>query len=62
MLRKAGLKAQPDKTKLFLRKVQFLGHNVGEDGIYLVKKTAEDLKILNTPENKRDVMRVLGCF
>ena len=28
-LRKSGLKAQPEKTKFFVRKVQFLGHVVG---------------------------------
>ena len=38
LLRKAGLKAQPEKTKFFLRKVQFLGHVVGKDGIQPVKK------------------------
>ena len=62
LLRKAGLKAQPEKTKFFLRKVQFLGHVVGKDGIQPVKKRVEDLKALKTPENKRDVMRVLGCL
>ena len=62
LLRKAGLKTQPEKTKFFLRKVQFLGHVVGKDGIQPVKKRVEDLKALKTPENKRDVMRVLGCF
>ena len=62
LLRKAGLKAQPEKTKFFLRKVQFLGHVVGKDGIQPVKKRVEDLKALKTLENKRDVMRVLGCL
>ena len=62
MLRKTGLKAQPEKTKFFLRKVQFLGHVVGKDGIQPVMKRVEDLKALKTPENKRDVMRVLGCL
>ena len=62
MLRKAGLKAQPEKTKFFLCKVQFLGHVVGKDGIQLVKKEVEDLKALKTPENKRDVTRVLCCL
>ena len=38
LLRKAGLKALPEKTKFFLRKVQFLGHVVGKDGIQPVKK------------------------
>ena len=62
LLRKSGLKAQPEKTKFFLRKVQFLGHVVGKDGIQPVKKRVADLKALKSPENKRDVMRVLGCL
>ena len=62
LLRKSGLKAQPEKTKFFLRKVQFLGHVVGKDGIQPVKKRVADLKALKLPENKRDVLRVLGCL
>ena len=62
LLRKSGLKAQPEKTKFFLRKVQFLGHVVGKDGIQPVKKRVADLKALKSPENKRDVMKVLGCL
>ena len=62
LLRKAGLKAQPEKTKFFLRKVQFLGQIVGKEGIQPVKKRVADLKALKSPENKRDVMRVLGCL
>ena len=38
LLHKSGLKAQPEKTKFFLRKVQFLGHVVDKDGIQPVKK------------------------
>ena len=47
LLRKSGLKAQPEKTKFFLRKVQFLGHVVGKDGIQPVKKRVADLKHLS---------------
>ena len=36
LLRKAGLKAAPDKT--FLRKVKFLGHVTSRDGIQLLAK------------------------
>ena len=61
-LRKSGLKARPEKTKLFFRKVQFLGHVVGKDGIQPVKKRVADLKAFKSPENKRDVMRVPGCL
>ncbi len=62
LLRKAGLKAAPDKTMFFLRKVKFLGHVISEAGIQPVAKRVQDLKKLKSPENKRDVMRVLGCI
>ena len=49
LLHKSGLKAKPEKTKFFLRKVQFLGHVVDKDGIQPVA----DLHTLKSPENKR---------
>ena len=61
-MRSSGLKAAPNKTKLFLRKVQFLGHIVSDEGIQPVAKRVQDLKNLKSPENKRDVMRVLGSL
>ena len=61
-LRTSGLKAAPNKTKLFLRKVQFLGHIVSDKGIQPVVKKVQDLKDLKSPENKRDVRRVLGSL
>ena len=62
LLRASGLKAAPEKTNFFLRKVQFLGHVVSQDGIQPVAKKVAALKALKSPENKRDVMRVLGCL
>ena len=38
ILRKSGLKAQPEKTKNFLRRVQFLGHVISKNGIQPIKK------------------------
>ena len=61
LLRKGGLKAAPDKTHSFLRKVKFLGHVISQDGIQPVAKRVQDLKNLKSPECKRDVMKVLGC-
>ena len=37
-------------------------HVVGKDGMQPVKKQVADLEALKSPENKRDVMRVLGCL
>ena len=60
--RKAGLKAAPDKTFFFLKKVKFLGHVISPEGIQPVAKRVKDLKNLKSPESKRDVMNVLGCI
>ena len=62
LLQKGDLQAAPDKTFFFLRKVKFLGHIVSEQGIQPIAKRVEDLHNLKSPENKRDVMRVLGCL
>ena len=62
LLRKAGLKAAPDKTFLLLKKVKFLGHVISPEGIQPIAKRVKDLKHLKSPESKRDVMKVLGCL
>ena len=58
----SGLKATPNKTKPFLRKVQFLGHIVSDKGTQPVAEKVQDLKNLKSPENERDVMRILGSL
>ena len=60
--RMSRLEAAPNKTKLFLRKVQFLGHIVSAKGTQRVAKKVQDLKYLKSPENKRDVMRISGSL
>ena len=62
-VRSSGLKAAPNKTKLFLRKVQFFGHILSDKGIQPVAKKVQDQKKnRKSPENKRDVMRILGSL
>ena len=61
LLRKAGLKAAPEKT-FFLTKVKFIGHVISPEGIQPFAKRVKDLKNLKSPESKRDVMKVLGCL
>ena len=61
-LKSSALKAAPNKTKLFLRKVQLPDHIVSDKGIRSVAKRVQDLKNLKNPEKKRDVMRVLGTL
>ena len=62
LLRKAGLKADPDKTFFFPKKVKFLGHVISPEGIQPIAKRVKDLKNLKSPESKRGVMKVLGCL
>ena len=52
-VRSSGLKAAPYKTKLFLRKVQFLGHIVSDKGLQPIAKKVQDFKNLKSPGNKR---------
>ena len=62
LLRKAGLKAAPDKTFFFLKTVNFLGHVISPDGTQPRAKRVDALRILKSPQSKRDVMKVLGCL
>ena len=62
LLRKAGLKAAPDKTFFFLKKVKFLGHVISPDGIQPIAKRVDALRNLKSPQSKRDNTKVLGCL
>ena len=62
LLRKASLKAAPEKTFFFLKKVKFLGHFISSEGIQPIVKRVKDLRNLKSPECKRDFMKVLGCL
>ena len=62
LLRKGDLKAAPDKTHSFLRKVKFLGHVFSEQRIQPVAKRVKDLQNLKSPESKSDIVKVLGCL
>ena len=62
LMRKSGMKAAPDKTEYFLRKVKYLGHNISEFGISPVESRVKSIQALKSPEDKKGVMRVLGCF
>ena len=58
--RKAGLKAAPDKTFFFLKKVKFHGHVISPEGIQPNAKRVKVLKNLKSHPSKRDVMKFLG--
>ena len=48
LLRKAGLKAAPEKTFFFLKKVKFLGHVISSEGTQPIAKRVKDLKKTKT--------------
>ena len=60
LLRKAGLKAAPDKSFFFPMKVTFLGHVISPDGIQPIAKRVDALRNLKSPLSKWHVMKVLG--
>ena len=62
LLRKANLKAAPDKTMFFFRKVRFLGHVISKDGLSPIASRIDDIRNLKTPESKTEVLRVLGMM
>ena len=62
LLRKADLKAAPDKTFFFLKKVKFLGHVISPDEIQPIAKRVDAVRNLKSPQSKWDVMKVLGCL
>ena len=62
LLGKAGLKAAPEQTFFFLKKLKFLGHVISSEGIQPMAKRVKDLKKLKSSECKRDVMKVLACL
>ena len=62
LLRKAGLKAAPDKTFFFLKKSYFLVTFYPPDGTQPIAERVKDLKNLKSPESKRDVINVVERF
>ena len=62
LLKKAGLKAAPDKILFFPTKVKFLGHVISPDGIQPLAKRVKDLKKVKSSECKQDVMKIRGCI
>ena len=62
LLRKVGLKEAPDKTIFVIKKFRFFGHVTSPEGIQPTAKQPKDFKNLRSPESKRDVMELLGCF
>ena len=61
-LRKSKLKAAPDKTFFFLQSVKFLGHLITGNKIKPLLNKIDAIHKMKTPENKKDVMKLLGAL
>ena len=62
LLRNAKLKAAPNKTNFFLRKMKFLEHIISKGTLSPITSCIADIQILKTPESKTDVLSVLGAM
>jgi len=60
MLESCGLKAHPDKTVLCSDTVEFLGHNVSEQGLTPSEAKVAAIKALRPPTNVSQLRSVLG--
>ena len=60
LIRRPRLRATPDKTIFYLRKVKFLGHDISPEGIQPIANRVKDLKNLKSPESKRDATKCPG--
>ena len=58
--RRAGMRIQPAKTKLFRRCVDYLGHQVSQHGIGMIPSYIELLVNWPTPQSASDVRIFLG--
>ena len=58
LFRKGGLKAAPDKTHFFLRKVKFLGHVISQDGIQPVAKRVQDFEVTGMQTRRNESTRM----
>lgn len=59
-LRSARLYCSPSKSKLFRRKVNFLGHEISGDGICPDEAKVEKLSKWKTPGSQKQLLRFLG--
>ena len=60
--RKAGLKADPDRTFIFLNELKFLADVTSPEGIQPTAKLVDGSKNVKSPESNRDFMKNLGCL
>ena len=62
ILQNKNLKAAPDKSHLFLTRVNFLGHNVERGTITPLKSRIDAIQKLQPPTNKKKIQEFLGML
>ena len=59
-LRQAGLVIQPTKCVLGLKSVEFFGHSMGENCIFINEENLEKIRSAKRPTTKKEVRSFLG--
>lgn len=59
-LRRSGLKLNTQKTKLFCKRIEYLGHIINENGIKPNEKNTLAIKNMSAPKNIKEVQKFLG--
>ena len=59
-LREAKIKLRLDKCQFGVPEIQFLGHRVSKEGIFIDKEKIKQAKEFKPPTNRKQVMRFLG--
>lgn len=59
-LRNSGLKLNIDKTKLFCKHIEYLGHSISANGVKPTERNIEAIKNCPTPKNMKETQRFLG--
>ena len=55
-----GIKLKPRKCELFQQKVEFLGHEVSQEGIKVQQKFVEEIQKWPVPKCTKDIQRFMG--
>ena len=56
------MKAAPDKSHLFLTRVQFLGHITEKNTITPLKSRIDAIQKLQLPSNEKNIQEILGML
>ena len=62
VLQNENLKAAPDKSRFFLTRLKFLGHNIEQNTITPLKSRIDAIQKLQPPTNKKKIQEFLGMF